>query len=59
MKCEELIAKMLLRKEYKALYELALIKIDQRNYSEGKDILKRHISILKSSNDTVMGSNIN
>jgi hypothetical protein len=59
LKCEELIAKMLLRKEYKALYELALIKIDQRNYSEGKDILKRYISILKSSNDTVMDSNIN
>lgn len=48
-KCEEEIARMILRQEMGALYEHALVKIDQRHISEAKELLKRAIHASRQS----------
>jgi len=62
-KCEELLAKMILRKEHKALYELSLVKIDQRLFIEAKELLKRLLSNslfdFNSADEADANSNVN
>lgn len=48
-KCEEEIARMILRRELGALYEHALVKIDQRHISEAKELLKRLVHVSKNN----------
>lgn len=47
-KCEEEIARMILRREIGALYEHALVKIDQKHVSESKELLKRLVHVSKN-----------
>ena len=48
-KAEEEIARMVLKKEYSVLYDHALIKIEQKQYNEAKELLKR-MKLLCSEN---------
>lgn len=49
--CTRCIAALVLRKEWEALYEHALVKIDQRQPSEARELLKRVISLHRPEDD--------
>lgn len=49
--CTRCIAKLILEKDWEALYEHALVKIDQKRISEAKELLRRLLALHKPGDD--------
>ncbi|KAI4292817.1 serine/threonine-protein kinase ATR [Pancytospora philotis] len=49
--CARCLARLVLQREWGALYELALLRIDQKSISEAKELLRRVIAMLPPSDE--------